>query len=183
MGNDKSNINVQGQAAREQGFRALFDQYYTPLCVFALKYIDAFDEVEDIVQEVFIQFWDKQRGNYHISNVKGYLFTAVKNNALNHLRRSNKYQLEVLDEQFERIDEEYENPAAMERKKQQLYREVDKLSPQSKTVFERIVFENMKYKEVANELGVSVNTVKTTFSRSLKRLRSSIDLIVYLLMV
>ena len=79
-------------------------------------------------------------------------------------------------------EENYDDNSELEQKKKQLYTEIDKLSPQAKLVFESIVFSNMKYKEVAEELGVSVNTVKTTFSRALKRLRSSLDVIILLML-
>jgi len=170
------------KAGDESGLRQLFDMYYTPLCIYALKYIDSFETVEDIVQEVFISFWETKKANEITSTIKSYLFTAVKNNALNFLRKHNRYHHEALDEQFEMICEDYEDTEELEEKKKLLYQEIDKLSPQAKVVFESIVFANMKYKEVAEELGVSVNTIKTTFSRALKRLRSSLDVIIMVML-
>lgn len=40
------------------GYRILFDQYYKPLCVYSLKYCDSFSQAEDIVQDLFVKFWN-----------------------------------------------------------------------------------------------------------------------------
>ncbi|MCG8579563.1 MAG: RNA polymerase sigma-70 factor [Bacteroidales bacterium] len=170
------------QSGDEAGLRQLFDLYYTPLCVYALKYIDGFDEVEDLVQEVFVSFWESKKALDIKTSVKSYLFRAVKNNALNYLRKAKRFHHEQIDEQFESHEDIIEDEEAIEVRKQQLYKEIELLSPQAKVVFESIVFSNMKYKEVAEELDISVNTVKTTFSRALKRLRNSLDIIVILML-
>ncbi len=183
MMNDETEIIKQLKAGKEEGVRALFDQYYTPLCLYALKFIDDFEKAEDIVQEVFIHFWEHRPYNYSISNIKAYLFTAVRNNSLNYLRKIKQYKHELLDEQFELLEDNIDNYSELDKKKVQLYAELDLLPPQSKAIFERIIFEGMKYKEVANELNVSVNTVKTLFSRTLKRLRSSVEIIILLFFV
>ena len=65
-------------AGDESGLRQLFDMYYTPLCVYALKFIDSFDKVEDIVQDVFISFWESGKATEITSTIKNYLFRAVK---------------------------------------------------------------------------------------------------------
>jgi len=166
----------------ETGLRQLFEVYYTPLCVYALKYIDSFEKAEDIVQEVFINLWEKKRVENITGSLRNYLLKSVKNNTLNVLRKSNRYQCESLDEQIDIEDLEDEEPIELETRKKLLYNEIDALSPQAKAIFECIVFGNYKYKEVAEEMDISVNTVKTTFARALKKLRSSLDLVVLVMM-
>ncbi|PTN10424.1 RNA polymerase sigma-70 factor [Mangrovibacterium marinum] len=182
MNDRESEILLQLKAGEEKGFRALFELYYTPLCVFALNYVDSFEKVEDIVQEVFINFWENQKANQLKSSLRSYLFTAVRNNLLYDLRSSSRYRHEAIDARFELADDVLDDQSELEEKKQQIYQQLEQLSPQARAVFERLVFRNMKYKEVASELGVSVNTVKTTFARTLKRLRSSFDLILVILL-
>jgi RNA polymerase sigma-70 factor (ECF subfamily) len=165
----------------ESGLRQMFDVYYSPLCVYAMRYLDGFDVVEDMVQEVFINFWENQRVHSLTTSLKAYLFTAVRNNALNYIRKHNRYRIEELDDEFDILMEEIDTEA-LEEKKAKLFKELNQLSEQSRKVFEAIVFDNMKYKEVAEELGVSLNTIKTHFSRALKQLRSSLDIIILIML-
>jgi len=182
MRDQEQNIIQKLQVGDESGLRQMFDIYYSPLCVFALKYIDSFDLAEDLVQEVFITFWEKKRVEQLQGSLKSYLFTAVKNNALNHIRKNNKFRIEELDDEFDMLMEDSFDKEDLELKKQKLYKELDVLSPQSRKVFEAIIFQDMRYKEIAEELDVSLNTVKTHFSRALKQLRSSLDIIIMIML-
>ena len=182
MKNQEQNIIEKLRFGDESGLREMFDLYYSPLCIFALKYIDAFDKSEDLVQEVFINFWEKNRVAQLNGSLKSYLFTAVKNNALAYIRKNNKYLLEELNDDIDLFVEESIDSEMLDDKNKQLYKELDNLSENNRKVFEAIVFENLKYKEVAEIHGVSVNTVKTQFSRSLKQLRASFTIIILLLL-
>ena len=182
MDKQEQNIILKLRKGDELGLRQLFDTYYSPLCVFALKYIDSFSLAEDLVQEVFINFWEKKRVEQLQGSIKSYLFKAVKNNALNYIRQNNKYQIEELDDEFDLLMEQLPDMEDLEEKKLKLYQEMENLSEQSKKVFEAIIFQNMKYKEIAEELDISLNTVKTHFSRALKQLRKSLDIIILIML-
>ena len=78
----------------------------------------------------------------------------------------------------ENVDMEF-----IEEQKKKLYKEIEALPIKSREVFKAIVLENLKYKEVALQLEISVNTVKTHYSRALKQLRNSLDIIIMLLLV
>lgn len=162
-------------------FKTIFDSYHKGLCVFALKYVDSVDIAEDIVQEVFLNLWDlKMRGSKILSN-KSYLFKSVKNNALKYLEKSGRYVFDDIEDHAEKLIEinpESDNSEILKK----INQELEKLSPQSKRIFELIVLEDKRYKEVAEELGISVNTVKTQLSRAMKKLRGSLDIVVLLLL-
>ena len=182
MKDQEQNIIQNLKNGDESGLRQMFDTYYSPLCAFALKYIDSFDLAEDLVQEVFIKFWEKRSVEQLHGSLKSYLFTAVKNNSLNYLRQNNKYRIEELDDEFDILMEDTPDKEDLEMKKQKLYKELDALPPQSRLVFEAIIFNDKRYKEVAEDLDVSVNTIKTHFSRALKQLRSSLDIIIMIML-
>ena len=166
----------------ESGLRLLFDLYYSPLCVYAYKYFDSFEKAEDIVQETFITLWEKNRLIDFTGSIKSYLFTIVRNNSINQIRKDSRFRFEEIENQAYSIIEDKFEPLELEERREKLYREIDQLPNQCKKVFEAIVFEKLKYAEVAEELNVSVNTVKTHYSRALKQLRSSIDIVVLLLL-
>lgn len=166
----------------ESGLRQMFDLYYTPMCVFALKYLDSFDQAEDLVQDIFISFWENERVHHLTSSLKSYLFTSVRNNSINKLRKENRFRIEELDDEFDLFDDNEFDLEELEEKKQFIYEEIEKLPAQSRKVFELIIFGNYKYNEVAEELDITQNTVKTHFSRALKKLRSSLDVIILILL-
>lgn len=164
-------------------FKELFDIYYIPLSSYALKYCDCIDFAEDIVQDLFIKIWDQKLYLKFENPISPYLFKAVKNNSLLAIREKSKYYFEDIEEQVNNLifDTEFEISNITEEKKK-LQREIEALPEKSKKVFEAIVLQNLKYKEVADLFDISVNTVKTHYSRALKQLRSSLGIIIILLL-
>ncbi|GAA3555194.1 RNA polymerase sigma-70 factor [Snuella lapsa] len=165
-------------------FKELFDLYYMPLSVYSLKYCGSFSLAEDIVQELFVKLWDDKTFMSFNNTIGPYLFKAVKNNTLQVLKKQSKYRFEIIDQHLDiLIEEEMPDMATVEKEKKKLYKEIEALPEKSKGVFKAIVLQNMKYKEAAQHLGISVNTVKTHYSRALKQLRNSLDAIVLILLV
>lgn len=165
-------------------YKELFDLYYIPLSIYSLKYCDSFELAEDIVQDLFIKFWDQKLYLKLDEAISPYLFKSVKNNSIQAAKRQNRYFFEDIEDQVDvLLDEEHLDLELLEQEKIKLYKEIEALPVKSKEVFKAIVLENRKYKDVALELGISVNTVKTHYSRALKQLRNSLDIIIVLLLV
>jgi len=182
MENNEQDIIRKFKSGDESGLRLLFDLYYTPLCVYAHKYFDSLDQAEDIVQEAFITLWEKNRLINFTGSIKSYLFSIVRNNSINKIKQEKRYRFEEIENQaYSIIEDKFESPK-LEKRKENLYREIEQLPEQCKKVFEAIIFEKLKYAEVADELNISVNTVKTHYSRALKQLRDSLDIIVMIIL-
>ncbi|UGU15470.1 RNA polymerase sigma-70 factor [Sinomicrobium kalidii] len=166
------------------GYKELFDLYYMPLSVYALKYCDSFTMAEDIVQDLFVKIWDEKLYMKFEAPIGPYLFRAVKNNTLLAVKKNSRYHFEEIEDQVNTLmEEEKTDRDTIEQEKEKLYREIEALPEKSREVFKAIVLQNMKYKEVASQLGISVNTVKTHYSRALKQLRQSLDIIIWLLLL
>lgn len=166
----------------EQGLQLLFDRFYRPLCVYALKFIDDMQVAEDLVQDVFVRFWEEKKYRSVQGSLKNYLFVSIRNRSINYLTSKkvvNTDYIETLKKEF--TFHQFEEDE-LEEKKKKLNQEIAKLPPQSQKVLKMIVFERKKYKEVAEELDVSINTVKTHFSRALKHLRGVMDVIIILML-
>lgn len=182
MGNHELDIIRKFKRGDELGLRLLFDSYYTSLCVYAYKYFDSFDRAEDVVQEVFITLWEKNRMSDFNGSVKSYLFATVRNNSINKVKAERKFRFEEVEQLSSTIVEEKFESLSMDERKDKLYAEIEKLPTKSKKVFEAIVFEKMRYSEVAEVFNISVNTVKTHYSRSLRQLRSSLDILIMIML-
>ena len=164
-------------------YKQLFDRYYMPLSIYAFKYCDSFQLSEDIVQELFIKLWDEKIYLKLEGAVSPYLFKSVKNNTLKAIKKNSKYYFEELESQINKLITNEIDTETIEAEEKRLYKELEALPPKSKEVFKAIVLDNLKYKEVAKLLGISVNTVKTHYSRALKQLRNSLDIIIMLLLI
>lgn len=156
-------------------YKELFDKYYKPLCVFSLKYSDSYELAEDVVQDFFIKFWDQRLYMKLNGAIAPYLYSSIKNNTLQALKKEDRYLFEKIENQVNKlISDESIDITDIEQEKEKLHKEIEALPIKCREVFKAIVLENQKYKEVALELGVSVNTVKTHYSRALKQLRNSL---------
>ena len=165
------------------GYKELFDRYYEQLCTHSLQYCDSFDLAEDIVQDLFVSFWNDKFYLRIEGSVSSYLFKAVRNNSILEMRKRNKFVFEDIEHIVNQLIEEETPPGSTaDEELTRLTAEIEKLPNQSKEIFKAIVLDEMKYKEVAEHFGVSVNTVKTQYSRALKKLRNS-PLLIALLML
>ena len=138
---------------KEEAFRLLYDTYYLPLCLYSVQFTGSTETSEDIVQNLFVSFWDKNSHTAISSNLHAWLFNAVRFSSLTKVQRERYFSLDELEEEsYSPIDDFYDEEELLQKRSQ-------------------IVLEDKKYKEVAEELHISVNTVKTHLSRALKMLR------------
>ena len=154
----------------------LFREHFSELSLYALRYVGDTDMAREIVQNVFIALWDRRDSVDTSRPMKPFLFTAVRNRCLNHLRDSRHHEeLENIAE--ETPDAPDEEPAAT--LQTQLYRAISELPERSREIFEMNRFEGLTYREIATALDISRKTVETLMSRTLKTLRERLkDLLV-----
>lgn len=168
----------------ERCVRMMFDNWYRALCVYALKYLSSMEDAEDVVQGVFISFWENKRGTEFKGSLHSYLFGAVAKASLKLLERKGRVVFDDIETHVNQLLEEmteYEDED-LEVLKKRLKEEVDHLPERAKAVFNAIVLENLSYKQVAERYHISLNTVKTHYSHALKHLRERLgDLLVVVL--
>jgi len=157
---------------KEVAFDYLFRTRYKNLCRFAATFVIHFDVAEDIVQEVFEKIWKKNTRIDEGESIDSYLFVAVRNACFTFLKnKRERVDLEVVKQNLETPEEviEFDTPEL-----NRLWKEIDNLPVQCKIVFKLVVLEDMKYKDVANSLDISVNTVKTQMKIAYKTLREKL---------
>lgn len=165
--------------------KMMFDNYYQLLCVFALRFLHSFDDAEDVVQDVFVNFWEKKKGTAFSGSLKSYLFGAVQKAALYHERGEGRVVFEGIDAYAGLLADDMpeEREEELLARKEKLYKEIQLLPEKCREVFMAIVLEGLSYKETAEKLDVSVNTVKTHYARALKQLRDNLDTIILLFLL
>lgn len=165
----------------EVAFKELFDTYYTVLCIYSVQITESKTQSEDIVQGLFVKMWDKKLF-LGIKNLKVYLFYSVRNLSIACAKRNNLYlDIQDLEEDvYSPIDDSYDEEE-LQMKREKLQASLAKLSPQEYKVLLAIILHGKKYKEVADDLDISINTVKTHLNRALKILRKDKDLFIFIM--
>lgn len=157
-----------------EAFRALFFQFYSPLCVFAGRYVDNDMVCEDIVQEAFFRIWERRKRIFVASSFRNFIVTMVRNGCIDYLRKREQescwmqWKLDVASE--ESCGDVYSIQEL-----QVLLKEALKKLPDSvRTSFVMNRFEGKKYAEIAEVQQISVKTVEAHISKALKLLRTEL---------
>jgi RNA polymerase sigma-70 factor (family 1) len=171
------------KAGDHDAFREVFNRYYPLLLNFAAKRSTELTEAEDAVQDVFVRIWEYREELQLFGNLGSYLHRAVANRLINLLKSQHtrglyveafqKYLDEVVDDTDYRIRES--------QVQQIIEKEISALPPKMAEVFR---LRNEKYlsnKEIADQLGISEQTVETHIKTALKRLRVRLGLFIYLM--
>lgn len=170
---------LQEQIARYDdkfAYKELFVSFYNPLLKFALTMVSR-EQAEEIVSDVFVHIWEKRKRIDSISNLKVYLYKAVKNTALNYIAKQNRNSTTGMEEVGIELQSIYFNPEQLLITAEMLKRiklAVDQLPPQCKLVFKLVKEDELKYREVAEILGISVKTVENQVTIALRKIGNSI---------
>lgn len=166
----------------QKAFQRLFELMYPGLVEYAYRFLYDTAASEDLVQEVFIDLWEN-RSSYTIhTTVKGYLYATVRNRCLNHLKSLKITDREaILDisatlcspDSIELIEQQEKK--AMVQKAQII---LNNLPQKMRRIFSLKVIEGYSYAEIAEEMDISVNTVKTQLKRARSRIIHLNELIV-----
>jgi len=177
------NLNAPFHKVDTQDFEGLFKTHYVELCTFAQVILKDPFAAEDIVQEVFIKLWAKRKELEFSASIKTYLFTATKNSCLNHLNKY-KRRSELLNIYLAGIEQYAENVDAhicYQDLQQKMTEVINTLPPRCREVFVLSRSHAKSYKEIGEQLDISVKTVEQQISKALKQLRISLK--GYLLLV
>jgi len=168
-------------------FKKFFDNHYKNLVLYANGYLFDKDSSEDIVQEVFIYIWENADKLKIESSLKGYLFTMVRNKCFTYLKSikiTDNY--EFLEFNINFVTEHIFDSTTEEDKKivyHQILKIVDTLPDKMQQVVKLKFLHNYKYSEISEELGISINTVKTQLKRAKSRITELVTSIVVLLQI
>ena len=151
----------------EDAFCELYAAYKGRLIYFAMRFLKSREHAEDVFQDAFTVIWQSRR------SFSSYLYTIVRNRVLNQLRdldNQNKLKEHVLAQAVDYTDET-KNEILANDLRQLILRALQQLTPRQREIFEMSREQQMSHKEIAETLGISVNTVQESISLSLKSLR------------
>lgn len=164
----------------EQGFHDIFNKYYVTLCSFANQYTENQEASADIVQDSFAKLWQIRDDFFYLHQVKAFLYTAVRNKALNELEHS-KVVYEYAQKVIEKKTDAFFHDAVVEEETYRMVTDaIDKLPDQMKAIM-RLALEGKKNAEIAEQLSVSAETVHTLKKIAYKKLRQYLKEYYYML--
>jgi len=158
-------------------FELVFNAHFAVLVSYAHRFLDYREEAEEVVQDVFVKFWDKCDELDPGSSVKSYLSRSVHNTCLNHLKHQKvkdaykQHVINYLENSFE-IEIEQKNSDELRSK---ILQEIDKLPPRCSEIFKLSRVDGLKYQEIADHLDISVKTVEVQMGKALKILREKLS--------
>lgn len=155
-------------------FDMTFDLHYLPLCAFISRYIHDKSIIEDLVIECFAKIWENRQTLNIKTSFQNYLVTMVKNSAISYLRK-NQFLVTDFDNISNSLYEDETDPLEDVQLLNKLHDAIDRLPEQRRNILKMSVFEEKSNARIAEELHISVNTVKTQIARSYRFLRSELS--------
>lgn len=150
-------------------FEAYFRRLYLPLGMYALRIVDDADVAEDMVQDAFMNTWERLEGGLEISNFKAFMYRSVRNECLSYLSSLK----EKVGEEF--IPEAGEEEIDTSFRDARIWKAIDELPEKCREIFLMSKRDGYSNEEIANELGISIKTVKNQMTKAFSRLREALN--------
>ena len=141
----------------------LFDVYYEPLLLYCYRLIRDLESAEDIVQDCFVHIWRSRRLENFEGELDRFMFQAIKFRAINYNISEREYELSA-----------YFGEEEVGKEMELLYRTISRLPDECRKIFLMACLDDMKYREIADVLNISINTVKTQMKIALRFLRENL---------
>lgn len=157
-------------------FDKIYVMYFSRMCRFAKEYVLFDEDAENIVQDVFLLLWEKRDVLDIQVSLISYIFALVKNRCLDYLRHNIvadefKQELSLKLSSLEQLNNSFSSDEDIERI---LVSAIDKLPERCRVIFIKSRVDGKKYREIASELNLSINTVENQMAIALKKLRTEL---------
>ncbi|HBL74735.1 MAG: hypothetical protein A2W90_24065 [Bacteroidetes bacterium GWF2_42_66] len=172
---DDKSLALELARGNKKAFEIIFSKYYQSLCVFSRQFLNDDELAEETVQDIFVKIWEKRFSLSIETSLEHYLFRAARNhcfNQLQHQKIKKRYAQKILENtEIEINTEEYYLEPGL---KHAIEKALELLPPKRKEIFRLSREEGLKYKEIADQLDISVKTVEAQMGLALKFLREQL---------
>ena len=156
-------------------FDELYLKYYSLLCASAYFFLKSGQEAKDLVQSLFLDIWDRQLYVHFHDDIKGYLFLAVKNRCINHLKKQR------VQDRTRRGYAAWQEEAGTgeicyeEGDYGRLRAALEEMPDQKKRAIQMVYIHGKRYQDAADTMRISINSLKTHLKTGLKLLRGEMS--------
>ncbi|MBL7751905.1 MAG: RNA polymerase sigma-70 factor [Chitinophagaceae bacterium] len=163
----------------QSAYKELFLMMHGRLSSFATSILKSKYDAEEVVSDVFMRIWEKRVQLAQVESPLFYLFTAVKNQSINRLNSDKKNRQISPEHWMVQLNSVYFNPEKLMMTAEMLKyinNTINTLPPKCRMVFKLIKEDGLRYKEVAELLGISVKTVEAQMAIALRRIGKCMQL-------
>lgn len=156
-------------------FEQTFKEHFGSLHAYAYTILKNDADAEEMVQNVFYKLWEKKGRIGELQSVLAYLYRAVHNECMNlikHHKVKNTYQEHVVHQGD--MEQQAHDSAEVKELEARIHATLQDLPEQCRTIFQMSRFEELKYREIADKLGLSVKTIENQMGKALKILRTKL---------
>lgn len=162
---------IQGN---KKAFDKIYNDYSRGMFSICLRYTRNEDEAADVLQEAFIKIYEKRQLYNPEMALGAWIKRIVINEAINHYRVNKRFQFVEDDDFFDQAEETIEIKETSNLR--EILAEVLRELPDGyRAVFNMYVFDNLKHQEIADYMGVSVNTSKTQLAKARKMIQKKLE--------
>jgi len=165
------------RTGNEKAYRALFDRYFYKLYNYTAKLMPDKRMAEEIVMDVMLAVWQKRDQLNTSLSLSAYLYRSVKNRLIDHLRKHNIATVSLDQTTVEPPSSFITDSRLLHKELEHLYRSsLNRLPPQKKRIFTMSREEGSSYKEIADRLQLSKNTVENHMVAALRLLKQNMQM-------
>jgi len=169
----------------QTAFEQVFKTHFKRLHAYAFTILRDESDAEEMVQQVFFKLWERNKTLSFSDPITSYLYRAVHNESLNfikHRKIKSNHQLHVAYSMKNEVEHPAKKVFAGELEKK-IHTALEELPEQCRTIFQMSRFDELKYREIADKLGLSVKTVENQMGKALKILRLKlVDFLIFVLL-
>ena len=158
-------------------YKQLFLHYHLKLLSFSFSITHCKESSEEVVSDVFLNIWNTRNRLLRVENFHLYIYVCTKNISLNYLAKQKREQVFSLDNVKTELRSLYFDPEQLmitSEMFQRIQKAVSDLPPKCQLIFKLVKEDNLRYREVAELLHLSVKTVETQMSIALRKLATAI---------
>ena len=176
MQDDHTYLDTPIQLSHSATFDVVYKSYYHPLRFYATKFVQP-EDAEDIIENLFLKCWNKKQEFNTTLHMQAFLYHAVKNACLDHIKVSkNKEQRHLtIASSSPSIPADHLHRIIQAEVLAEIYRAVNDLPPQCSKVITLGYIEGLNNMEIASTLGLSEQTVKNYKGRGLNLLKEKLS--------
>lgn len=165
----------------DSSLQLLYRHFYKALVAFAIQAVETQESAEEIVQDIFVKTWQKHNTFKSTATLKAYLYNGVRNECISHLRRQQTAQERIrqFEKDYHQLQMGTEESMAgslphREEAIRQLLLAIDSLPPKLRELF-LLAIRGKSSEDIAQEMGITLQTVKKQRQRGLERLRKELE--------
>jgi RNA polymerase sigma-70 factor (ECF subfamily) len=157
-------------------FEKFYRRFHPSLMAFATYLMRSEQNAQEVVNDVFLNIWDKRDVLILDDSLKSYLFQSTKNRSINHLKKNNRSFLQIEDEEQISISPDVLSQMEEKDNEDRLFILINQLPPKCRQVFSMSRLDDLSYREISELMEISTKTVENQMTKALKFFRKNLNM-------